>query len=355
MRLEATAAILISLSVLACGRSTIPPDPDTLGWALHVPHGPSGWPELEPGTPFPDMPWPITTDDARLILARAQTFGGRENEIVSAKLVAFNLLVDAADGVTQFEHVANAGTPAGQLYALCGFQLLDTTRFQDLLGRIRQSEQRVDAHHDDIVGDHSASEIADLIDQRAIGMQMRAARDKTYYLVNGLVNGRPNVEAATLGEAALQLPVRVSAFPEPWRGPVWGWDSACTDHLMTLEVRLDGKLKHKETVPFCRVTPTDFVAPSLPVSIHFVLKPARALEWMGYRTDVERTPRSKPLEIDIWPASAGRGAVVMGVSAADRKWIYMNSLHFARPDQRDETEIAPGLFVITFPQDNARE
>ncbi|SRR6266568_2711333 len=57
---------------------------------------------------------------------------------------AYRALLAASDGVERFHHVLDHGTPAGQLYALCGLFFLDATAFDKEFARLEESRAKVD-------------------------------------------------------------------------------------------------------------------------------------------------------------------------------------------------------------------
>jgi hypothetical protein len=66
-------------------------------------------------------------------------------------------------------------------------------------------------------------------------------------------------------------------------------------------------------------------------------------------TIAERVP------VLIWQAGADPDVLVIGLSFSDGHMIYMNTLHIAHPSQRDESEVATGLTVVTYPVVTATE
>ena len=83
--------------------------------------------------------------------------------------------------------------------------------------------------------------------------------------------------------------------------------------------------------------------------LSFTLKPDRAMKWEGYRDDNPVSPAHRAIQGDIWLAGSDPDHLFLGVSFANSKMIYMNTIHIARPNQRDETEIETGLVVTTYP------
>ena len=58
-----------------------------------------------------------------------------------------------------------------------------------------------------------------------------------------------------------------------------------------------------------------------------------------------------PLTFSLWQAEAGVTDLSLGVSVMDKdkQTIFMNKVHVAHPDRRDETEIAAGVVIATYP------
>ena len=140
-------------------------------------------------------------------------------------------------------------------------------------------------------------------------------------------------------------PMRASA-----EDPVWCWYTSCGGPTIVVEVRLDNQLIHKTTIPLCHVRRE--AAPtrdeSRVVDVHFT--PSRAIEWTGYRDKPDVTPSGHSLALNLWQAGADPDALTIGVTVADGRMLYMNTVHIAHPDRRDETEIARGVVVATYPR-----
>jgi hypothetical protein len=134
------------------------------------------------------------------------------------------------------------------------------------------------------------------------------------------------------------------------RADVWGWFASCKTPEMSLEVRLDRKVIYKSTVPICQAERSTFHRDSDHQLLRFSFTPRRAIVWKGYRdNDSNTTAPNQPIEGNVWLAGSDPDALLLGVSFSMRRTGYMNTIHIAHPFQRDQTEIASGLFVITKP------
>jgi hypothetical protein len=141
------------------------------------------------------------------------------------------------------------------------------------------------------------------------------------------------------------------ASQEAREGPVWFWFATCGGPLMTLEVRLDNQVVYKSTFPLCRANRESVERQGQAGRIEFKMRPSRAIVWKGYRDTTDRSVAGKVLDVDVWEAGADPDALILGVSVVSGKRILMNTVHISHPDQRDESEIAKGLSVRTYPAD----
>ena len=132
-------------------------------------------------------------------------------------------------------------------------------------------------------------------------------------------------------------------------GPVWFWFATCGGPLMTLEVRFDNRVVHKATFPLCRASRDTAHNQGQAGRIEFALRPDRVVVWEGYREQNDRTRANEVLEGNIWEAGADPDALILGVSFVSGDRILMNTMHIAHPAGRDESEIAKGLVVRTYP------
>jgi len=133
-------------------------------------------------------------------------------------------------------------------------------------------------------------------------------------------------------------------------GPVWFWFAACDGSAMGIEVQLDKTTIYQSEFPVCRADRASPVSQGQRIGkIHFTFKPSRSIVWEGYRDTKDTTKAGHVLEADIWQAGADPDDLVIGLSVADARSIYMNTVHIAHPSQRDVSEVAAGLTVVTYP------
>ena len=118
---------------------------------------------------------------------------------------------------------------------------------------------------------------------------------------------------------------------------------------MALEVRLDKKIIFQSTFPLCRAKRSTISSPGKIKRLDFTFKPPRAIVWKGYRDRDDTTPANQLIEGNIWLAGSDPDDLLLGATFMSSSNIYMNSIHIAHPGRRDETEMAPGLVVITYP------
>ena len=119
---------------------------------------------------------------------------------------------------------------------------------------------------------------------------------------------------------------------------------------MSIEIQLDGSTISRTEFPVCRAERDRPESQGQHIGrIRFSFKPSRSIVWKGYRDEKDVTKAGQTLDADIWQAGADPDALVIGVSFSDRNAIHMNTIHIAHPTRRDESEVAQGLNVISFP------
>ena len=149
---------------------------------------------------------------------------------------------------------------------------------------------------------------------------------------------------------AISLTVIMCGVQASPQEPVWFWFKSCGGPAMTLEVRLDRRIIFKSSFPLCRADRSPVSGQGESKSLYFAFKPHRVIVWKGSRRDEgDPSPANQEIDGDIWLAGSDPDDLLPGVSFVSSKTIYMNSIHVARPMQRDETEMAPGLVVTTYP------
>ena len=135
----------------------------------------------------------------------------------------------------------------------------------------------------------------------------------------------------------------------PNEGPVWFWFATCGGPMMTLEVQLDKRVIQTSVFPVCRTARDSADSQGQKARIEFSFKAGRVLRWTGYRDGGDRSNPDDLLELHVWQAGADPTASILGVSVIGPGRILMNTLHIAEPARRQETAIAPGLVVATYP------
>ena len=158
--------------------------------------------------------------------------------------------------------------------------------------------------------------------------------------------------------AVVALGMRLVAGPQAaaLEGPVWSWFATCGGPAMAIEVRLDGATVCKAEFPVCRADRESVESQGQRIGkIRFSVSPLRSIVWRGYRDATAITKAGQVLEADLWQAGADPDDFLIGVSFSDHNAIYMNTIHIAHPTRRDESEIAKGLTVVTYPLTNGGE
>jgi hypothetical protein len=137
-----------------------------------------------------------------------------------------------------------------------------------------------------------------------------------------------------------------AASDEP---PVWFWFSTCGGPVMTLEWRLDGRLLHTASFPLCRALRSNAAAQGVQGRTEFSFRAGRAMTWKGYRDTSDRTAPGEWLTATVWQAGADPTWLTLGVDVMTGNRILMNTVNIAHPDVRDESTIARGLVLVTYP------
>ena len=130
---------------------------------------------------------------------------------------------------------------------------------------------------------------------------------------------------------------------------VWWWFSTCGGPMMTIEVKLHGAMVGKVMTPLCRAPRDGASRQGGYGRIDLSFRASHSIVWKGYREESDRTPAGQMIEGSVWQAGAEADALLIGVSFNTRDRILMNTIHIAHPDRRDESTIAEGLTVVTYP------
>lgn len=131
---------------------------------------------------------------------------------------------------------------------------------------------------------------------------------------------------------------------------VWFWFADCGSRMMKLEVRLDQKVVFESTFHVCHALRSSSRSQSQRTRrLDFRFKSPRAIVWQGYKNEDELTPPGKQIEGSIWQAGADPDCMILGVGFGGRNANYMNTLHIAYPNRRQQWVVAPGLVTVTYP------
>jgi len=138
-------------------------------------------------------------------------------------------------------------------------------------------------------------------------------------------------------------------IPAAAEAPVWFWYTSCGGPAMTLEVRFDKQVVYTASMPLCRMHRQAKTEEKPARVLDVPFEAPRSIKWEGYRDAPDITKQGQRLHLNLWQAGANPNDLIIGVSAIDNATIYMNTVHIAHPDRRDETEIAQGLVIVTYP------
>ncbi|MBI3853879.1 MAG: hypothetical protein HY298_26945 [Verrucomicrobia bacterium] len=130
--------------------------------------------------------------------------------------------------------------------------------------------------------------------------------------------------------------------------PVWFW-FAGDGPQMSLQVRLDQKIIYETKFPIRHAKRSSAYSKGQEKAIHYSFTSARAIVWQGYKDADETTAANQKILGDIWLAGADPDCLILGIAFGGQDSNYMNTLHIAHPNQRDESTIASGLVIFTAP------
>lgn len=124
---------------------------------------------------------------------------------------------------------------------------------------------------------------------------------------------------------------------------VWHWQAQCAEpRSITVEVKLRGRLEYRQAVNICRVKRNATVPGTSQALLKFNLR--------GNGGSLFGEPPSTELRANIWEASADHDFLVLGVSFADEKHVWCNTLHVINPEVETQSTLARGLVIRTSPE-----
>jgi hypothetical protein len=92
---------------------------------------------------------------------------------------AFNVVFAQPDAVARFRSLGTRASAAGQLYSLAGLLLLDRAAAMLLHDTLSENANAIQVRDSDVVFERQVRDVADMVEQRALGMQFRQARAET--------------------------------------------------------------------------------------------------------------------------------------------------------------------------------
>lgn len=140
-----------------------------------------------------------------------------------------------------------------------------------------------------------------------------------------------------------------NAADSPRSQAAWFWRTSCGSRGLSIEVTLANKAVYHTEVPICHMVPSQDATAQENAGFTFTLTTTQPVIFSGYRATNEFVPSGASLEMSVWQAGADPDVLTLGVSVADAKQIYANTLLFANPDAETSEEIATGLVITTKP------
>lgn len=129
----------------------------------------------------------------------------------------------------------------------------------------------------------------------------------------------------------------------------WFWRTACGDKALSIDVTLANKPVYHSEVPICHMVRSQGAVAKEGDSLTFSLKTTQAIVFSGYRATNEFVPAGRLLEMSVWQAGADPDTLALGISVADTKEIYVNTVLFAKPDGQTSEELGTGLVITMKP------
>ncbi len=132
-------------------------------------------------------------------------------------------------------------------------------------------------------------------------------------------------------------------------GSAWFWRTSCGGQELAIDVTLASKSVYHTQVPICRMVRTQAAIASENDGFTFSFTTTQPIIFSGYRAASDFLPTGASLVMNVWQAAADPDRLALGVSVADAKEIYVNTLYFAKPDAESSQEIGTGLVIATRP------
>ena len=137
-------------------------------------------------------------------------------------------------------------------------------------------------------------------------------------------------------------------------GLVWYWFANCNGPEMAIAVNLDSETLYKSSFSICQARRASAPSQGQKTRVEFTFRPARRIEWHGYRDEGDKTEAHQPLTCSLWQAGADPNDLLIGVTFDDANGIHMNAIHIAKPAERTRSDIARGLVIETYPVEEGK-
>lgn len=161
------------------------------------------------------------------------------------------------------------------------------------------------------------------------------------------------MKQAILG-LALCIITAANAADSPSSHAAWFWRTSCGHRALSIDVTLANKAVYHTEVPICLMARSRDATARENDGFTFSLTTTQPVLFSGYRATDEFVPTGTSLEMSVWQAGADPDVLTLGISVADAKQIYANTLLFAKPDAETSEEIATGLVITTKPIEHKR-
>jgi hypothetical protein len=168
------ALLLVATVACGAGDAAPPPPPAADFTKQRTPPAPPGSDDFAERT-FTE---PLSLQDAEAVLIRTSVFGfgGMPPK---RQVQAFNVVFAQPDAAARFRSLGTTASAAGRLYSLAGLLLLDPGAAMLLREALSENVNTILVRDSDVVYERPVREVADMVEQQALGMGFRRAQAET--------------------------------------------------------------------------------------------------------------------------------------------------------------------------------
>jgi hypothetical protein len=125
---------------------------------------------------------------------------------------------------------------------------------------------------------------------------------------------------------------------------LWTFYGTCAHPTaMVVELRADEHLIQRRTVRFCHLLNARDKERGFRLMMSSLMRGGRTFQGEYVTT------RSETIHADVWQAGADSDAVILGVSFANKRQIFLNTLHILMPGKARTDTLDLGLTIASYP------